>query len=498
MQYLKRHVFKTNPFASLGRRIGAAAPLAFMLTLAVCPGAPLTAMGVSLNAMVVPQNAMDTEGYRIEVTVTGLSAEECYLAYHFGERQFLKDTVQSDPQGHFVFEGPDRLDPGMYMVVLPGQRYFEILVDHNQHFSVETRLDRMIESMEFSDSPDNKGFYDYLRFLNLQRPEMVRLREEINNPGTPADRQSELRERMDSINAGIRKQQNRYMEAFPDGLFSAILLAQRDPVIPDSLLQAGRNQEQVRQYFIENYWNNMDFSDNRLQKTPVYHNLLMRFFGEFLHQVPDTIIRYADRVIEKSRSNPDAFRYTVWFLTNFTERSQIMGMDAAYVHLVNRYYASGEAFWIEESALQRLLNRVDLIESLLVGEVAPDITMYTPGGAPLSLHGVDATYVVVYFWESDCVHCQRETPALKELYEQYRGNGLKVYAANIEGDAESWKRAIDRYGLEWINVNDPGNRSGFREKYDIYGIPLIFLLDSEKRIVAKKISVEQLEGFLDF
>lgn len=458
--------------------------MAFILSLAGFSGAPLTIMAA--------------EGYRIEISVRGLSDEECYLAYHFGERQFLKDTVQSDSHGHFVFEGPEKLDQGMYMVVLPGQRYFEILVDHNQHFSAETQLNRMVESMAFSGSPDNQGFYDYLRFLNMQRPEMMRLREEMNEPGTPGDRQVELRERMDSINTLIRRQQDQYMASFPGGLFSAILLAQRDPEIPESLMQSGRDQEQIRQFFIDNYWNHMDFSDDRLLRTPVYHNLIRRFFGDFLHQVPDTIIRYADRVIDKSRVNPDTFRYTIWFLTNFTERSQIMGMDAAYVHMVNRYYASGEAFWIEEAPLQSLLDRVSRIESLLVGEVAPDITLYTPGGDPLSLHEVDASYLVIYFWESDCVHCQRETPALKELYEQYRDKGLKVFAANTEGDAESWKHAISRYGLEWINVNDINNRSGFREKYDIYGIPLVFLLDEEKRIIAKKISVEQLEGFLSF
>ncbi len=481
MQNNNRRIFSINPRALTGRRIAAVA-MAFLLSLAGLSGAPL--------------NTMDAEGYRIEISVRGLSDEECYLAYHFGDRQFLKDTVYSDPQGHFVFEGPEKLDPGMYMVVLPGQHYFEILVDHNQHFSVETQLNRLVESMAFSGSPDNQGFYEYLRFLNMQRPEMMSLREEMNNPGTPADRLAELRERMDSVNGLIRRQQDQYMEAFPDGLFSAILLAQRDPEVPESLM--GGAQDQIRQFFIENYWRNMDFSDDRLLRTPVYHNLLRRFFSDFLHQIPDTIIRYADRVIEKSRVSPEAFRYTIWFLTNFTERSQIMGMDAAYVHMVNRYYASGEAFWIEEGPLQRLLDRVSRIEPLLVGELAPDITLYTPEGDPLSLHGVDATYLVIYFWESDCVHCQRETPALKELYEQYRDKGLKVFAANTEGDADSWKHAISRYGLEWINVNDISNRSGFREKYDIYGIPLVFLLDEDKRIIAKKISVEQLEGFLSF
>jgi peroxiredoxin len=455
---------------------------------------------MALWGMLCPITVTAGDGYRIGVTVRGLAWETCYLAYHYGDRQFLKDTAVADIRGHFIFEGTQRLDPGMYMVVLPGQQYFEILVDGNQQFAMETSLENMIVEMRFTGSPENEAFYEYLRFLNLQRPEMNRLREVLNNPETPPDRREMARQGLDSLNAGVRERQDLYMDAFPDGLFTAILLSQRDPEIPESYHAEGKTADQVfmRNFFIANYWVHMDFSDDRMLRTPVYHSLLRRYFGDFLHQVPDTIIRHADRVIDKSRAHPEVFRYTVWFLTNYTERSQIMGMDAAYVHMLERYYGSGEAFWMEEDPLRRLMERVNNIKPLLIGQTAPDITLFTRNGEPRSLHDVEARYLVVYFWESDCVHCQRETPALKELYEKYRDKGLEVFAANTEGNPENWKNAVGRYGLEWINVNDTSNRSGFREKYDIYAIPMIYLLDENKRIIAKKLSVEQLEGFLEF
>lgn len=453
---------------------------------------------VLLTFVLFPFMAQAGQGHRIEVSVRGLGAEECYLAYHYGDRQFLKDSVASNEQGFLVFEGSDRLDPGMYMVVLPGQKYFEILVDHNQHFSLETSLDQLVLAMRFTDSPDNQGFYDYLRFLNTIRPEMNRLQEAAGREGLSEDSQSAVIEKMDSLNAMVRHRQDVYMETFPDGLFSKILLAQRDPAIPESFRQDGRINDQMalRGFYKDHYWDHINFSDDRLLRTPVYHAMLRRFFENFLLQAPDTIIRYGDRLIRESRAHPEVFRYTLWYLTNFSERSMVMGMDAVFVRLVENYYAAGEAFWMEETALSNLVARARKLKPLLVGKTAPDITMYATDGTPVSLHDVEAEFLVVYFWESECSYCQKETPALKELYETYRSKGLEVYAANAELDQAKWREAIRKYDLEWINVNDVANKSGFREKYDIFGIPLIFLLDSEKRIVAKQISVEQLKGFL--
>jgi hypothetical protein len=37
---------------------------------------------------------------------------------------------------------------------------------------------------------------------------------------------------------------------------------------------------------------------------------------------------------------------------------------------------------------------------------------------------------------------------------------------------------------------------GFRQNYDVYQTPTIYLLDKDKRIIAKKISPEQVNDFL--
>ncbi len=448
----------------------------------------------------------NNEGYKIEVKIEGLSEAECYLAYHFGNRQYLQDTTMADAGGLLVFEGPERLDPGMYLVVLPGQQYFEIIVDQNQHFSLETKMGEFVPAMEFENSPDNQAFYEYLRFVSAKGQEVGPLREELHQEDTSPERIDEIREKLAEADQQVREKQNEYMEAFPDGLFTKVLLAQQEPEVPEAGIPetpepgipVDENEALRRQYqqYKNKFWNNIDFSDDRLLRTPVFHSMLNRYFNNVVIQVPDTVIKEADRIVDKARANDEVFKYVIWFLTNNAERSEIMGMDAVFVHMVEEYYMSGEAFWVEPDNLERIAQRAMRLKPLLIGNTAPDIEMYTRDGETLSLHDVEAEYLVIYFWDSDCPHCKRVTPALRDLYHRKKDQGVKVFAVNTEADRENWIKSKEEYNLDWINVNDIHNRSGFRDKYDIYSIPLLFLLDSEKTIMAKRITVDQIEEII--
>jgi len=75
-------------------------------------------------------------GYEIDITISDLQDSTVYLAYHLGDKQFIKDTIKLDRAGHGIIRGQETLPQGIYMIVLPGRKYFELLVSANQHFSL--------------------------------------------------------------------------------------------------------------------------------------------------------------------------------------------------------------------------------------------------------------------------------------------------------------------------------------------------------------------------
>jgi thiol-disulfide isomerase/thioredoxin len=439
-----------------------------------------------------------SEGYQITVHIEGQSNTEYFLAYHFGDRQYLQDTAQVNIAGQAVFSGQERLMPGLYLVVMDDDRNFELIIDQNQTFSVSVDPDNFVETAAFVNSPDNEVFYDYIRFLGKKGKERQALEDELSREGTSPGRQSQIRESLAEMDAEVHQKQNQLISDNPDALLSLIIQAQRDPEMPDppALPDGTPDRQKMYQIYKEHFFENLDFTDERILQTPVYHARLRVFFNNVLIQHPDSIIAETDRVIDKSRANKEMFKYTIWFITNNAESSPMMGMDAVFVHMIETYYMTGEVDWLDEQRLERIISRAMEMKPLLLGEVAPNIQVYDPGGKPITLHDVESDYLVIYFWDSECSFCRQATPKLKEAYRNLRSESVKVFSVNTETDREKWLSVISDYDVDWIHVNDVQNRSGFRDKYNIYAIPQFFILDKNKKILAKDIAAEHIEQFI--
>ena len=73
-----------------------------------------------------------------------------------------------------------------------------------------------------------------------------------------------------------------------------------------------------------------------------------------------------------------------------------------------------------------------------------------------------------------------------------------MVGVKTEGTREEWLQFINEHHLSgWVHGTDPQAATNYRRLYDVYSTPMIYLLDDKKKIVAKKLGVEQLQEFLD-
>jgi peroxiredoxin len=92
---------------------------------------------------------------------------------------------------------------------------------------------------------------------------------------------------------------------------------------------------------------------------------------------------------------------------------------------------------------------------------------------------------------------KKETPKLKKFYENFKDElGVEVFAVNTTKEEQLWKNFINEHDLSFINVQDPEQRTAFKYRYDIYSTPVVYLLDKYKKIIAKRLGVEDIEGFI--
>ncbi|WP_054720060.1 TlpA family protein disulfide reductase [Marinifilum fragile] len=149
--------------------------------------------------------------------------------------------------------------------------------------------------------------------------------------------------------------------------------------------------------------------------------------------------------------------------------------------------------------MANIRERVIKTQFNLIGMKSQDLLMQTPEGEFVRLHEVEAPLTVLYFWEPDCGHCKKVTPKLKtEILDKYQDKGLKVFAVCTQDQKELWENAIHDYDIyDFINCYDPEFQTNFRIFYDVYSTPTMYLLDKDKKIIAKRLDIDNLKLFLD-
>ncbi|MDG1933597.1 MAG: DUF5106 domain-containing protein [Flavobacteriales bacterium] len=444
------------------------------------------------------------EGYNITGNVIGLKDSTVMLAYYFGGKQYAVDTAVVN-NGSFTFTGNENLKGGIYLIVMSDNKYFDLIVSE-QHFSFTTDFDNLIGAMVFTNSIENPPFYNYLNFITKMQKEVTPLRQKIDL--SKGDEKVELQKEIDKIDLEVKKYRKEFIKINDDKFFSKIVIATTEPIIPKAPKDADKSFQ--FRYYKKHFWDNIDFSDERMLRTPIFFNKMDQFLEKLTAKHPDSINISADILIENSRANKDIFQYVVSYITSTYERSKIMGMDAVFVHMVEKYYITNQCGWVDSTQLVKISDRAQKIAPNLIGRKASEFLdfysrpfMKDTLGVFHTLEEIKADYTVLVFYGPTCGHCKKEIPKIKNDVDSLIsiGYNIKTFAVATEFDLSEWKKFInDQKTGSWINVadinhDDEGNpvaSSDWRDKYDIYSTPVVYLLDKEKKIIAKRITHQQI------
>ncbi|MFM8432742.1 MAG: thioredoxin-like domain-containing protein [Bacteroidota bacterium] len=455
-----------------------------------------------------------TPGYDIKVRIVGLQDTECYLGNHYGDKQYVKDTVKVDKDGWMNFKGSESLEGGIYLVILPNKTYFELLIDKEQRFTIETDTLDYVGHLKVTGSLENQLFNEHQKFLIEKGKQNQDLKTQLDESKGNKAKEEAIRKQMQAIDKEVKEYRIKLMNDHPKTFMAKLILTMQEPDVPDAPKDEKGNVLDSNfqfNYYKAHYLEFVDFGDERLLRTPILHNKVKVYTQQLTVPLPDSIIPAVDTIIIRSRANKEVFRYHVATLTNYYETSNIMGYDKVFVHLAETYYLTDEAYWADDTLKNKIRERVNKIKPNILGTPAHDLVMLDTNIrikgntiVPESmnykrLYDIKARYTVLAFWDPTCSHCKVEIPELYHIYDSLKSKGvdLEVYSVGIESDPELWKKFIRDNKLNWINVTDPANQTKFRDYYDIYSTPVIYLLDDQKRIIAKRLDPGKVRDFID-
>ncbi len=452
--------------------------------------------------LLVASFSSEAKGYNFTVKINGLKDSLCYLGNYYGDKQYLQDSSYADTEGKVTFKSLDKdLPKGVYLIVLPGKRYFEFLLNDSENILFETDINDLNNNMVVKGSKENVVFYDYLRFITKKQAETAPLKmayDRFTQTNTK-DSIDHYRKKINNIDVEVKAYKQNIEKQDPKGLLTAIFKNSVEPVIPDrDTIPASKNDTLFAyKYYKEHYFDHLDFSDERILRSPIFFNKINYYLTSLTPQIPDSINISVDVIVSKARANPEIFKFCVHWITYNYETSKMMGMDAVFVHMVDKYYTADQTPWLESDQLYRITNRANELRPLLIGKQVKNLILKDENGQPKSLYDLKSKYTLLYFWDPDCSHCKKETPVLRAQYNELKSRGLEVYAVCTEIEVEKWKSFIKENDLKWINVADLELKNTFRSDFDIKSTPQVFLLDKNKIILAKKINVEQIQDVLN-
>jgi peroxiredoxin len=432
----------------------------------------------------------------LDVQATGLPAGKVKLIGMYCEQNFLSDSAVVDASGHFTIRRKRPLEAGYYYFLAPSGKNFAILLDQNEQFvQIKTDIADVANTLEVTGSLNTELMYKVFRYQGPQDAELGKLGATMkaNAPGTPA--YDEAKKRQDEIIADRKKYLQAIYQQHPNAIYSKFKIAGQNPDViefrkPNGQIDTARQVASYRGRF----WDGVDFNDARLLRTPVIANKLKRYVKELIPQNPDSLIANVDPLIRKAIPYPSYFQFFAnWIALQYENtKTTVMDGEAVYVHVVNNFFTPELATWDTPENLAKLQKHVDEMEASLLGRKGPNVVANDQFGQPKSIYEKTAPIIVVFMFSPDCEHCQKDADEIERIYRKWKDRGIDFYGIAVNTTDAEWQEFIKVHNFTFTNVFDPTNRAIYA-KYFVDITPELYILNKDRKIVAKNLHANQLE-----
>ncbi|MFN3754883.1 redoxin domain-containing protein [Flavobacterium sp.] len=474
------------------------------------------------------------KGYEITIDLKNCNDTLAYLTFYRFDKTLIKDTCTTIKNGRIVFKGKSKLDKGIYSLVSQQKTIlFDFFIDDDtQKLELKSEMGASLnKDLTAVNSARQNDFFKYLKFLGEQNKTFLEYKQKTvlatkSDSLAFAQKQKELEQSI------VDYEENFIAQNKGSYIADVINLKMEKSLKNVPNASNGRPDSiAVYKFYKENFWRNVDFKDDAMMRNPFLFSKLKTYFDKVILTHPDSVCVEIDRILLKTK--PESLMYKL-LLAHFTytyETSKIMGFDKVFVHISDQYFKTGKANGIYDDAdvVQRIIKRADKMKPLLIGAKAIDLSMIRAEDFPkfkamgfedaknsdemtkvfyknvnevnkmfVKLSEVKADYTILAFWDVDCGHCQKEIPVLVKTYNELlqEKKDVKVYSVYTLHEGEKYLKYIADNKLPFINLYDGAHYNNVIEKYDVYSTPVIYILDKNKVIRAKRIDASNVKSII--
>jgi len=433
-------------------------------------------------------------GYTLDIRLSRLPDSKIFLASLRGDAFKIIDTAELK-NSVCAFFLSDNAQPGMYRIIpenalIQGRRNTPMntvdIIFNREDVRIQSVYPWIQDSLVILESNENKAYYGFLKQESLSQNKMELLQNMLAR--YPAD--DELYGSVVTRYNDLQKEQQQFIvqtcERYKGSYAASLIAMHKTPFLDASLTETERQS-----FYKMHYFDELDFSKKDLIYSGAYTHSVVRYIMLYRDpalsqpELEKEFMKAVDIVLANTNKDPEVYDFVINYLMEGFER---LKLDNVLKYMADHYMNT--VCKTDDSST--LIRRMESYSKLATGMQAPDITIRNPQNQEIRLSAIEKPYTLVVFWASWCPGCEELMPKLDKWY-MSKALDLEILAVSIDSVRTDWIEAIEKNSANFQNGSDLKGWNGKAAgDYFVYATPSLFLLDRNRKILAKPMSFEDL------
>jgi len=430
----------------------------------------------------------------ISITINGSTASVFYFYSVSGEKTALIDSAITATPGKFTYSVPKTgLRTGMYRLIYDKIKRIDFIYDQNE-IEISTEANDPIGKMTVLKSEENRLFYEFIRLNKSYKTKselliliLGRFPQDDKFYKQAGERLAELQ---DEYRWFVDGHSQKDAASFVARYIKSARLPLLDPALP---------QQSHLNFLKAHALDNIDFTDTQLTGSDVFANKSIEYLQYYGNpQLPKELLekefcKAVDSLFERARINQSVYQHvTEYLISGFRE----FGFDVVLDYIVENYVIKDD-LCLDEKTGGMIKRRIDQARILKIGNTAPDIILPDKSGKEVRLSNIRKAKVLVVFYSTLCPHCKDLLPQLNNLLSGSRYTNVEIVTVSLDSKKDEWISFVGSSCGNLTNLCDlKGWDSNAANDYYIYATPTMFLLDQNLKILAKPMTLKEVEPLL--
>lgn len=428
------------------------------------------------------------QDYQVKFTSRLAARKMIYLGSFYGERINPIDSALADDKGFVKFSLGSRRAPGMFRLALNQQMFTDFIFNHED---VEIRIDQddIEDGIKIVSSSENKLYYSFLKEdRNLKKKISLLLPLLDEYPRNDPFYQKILKQAQE-IQDDYQTNVANILKNYPASFAARLIGIRVQRPVNFKFSAAERKSELKLRYF-----EGLNFSDSSLLRSTAYPSKLIEYLGLYANpefsqpQLEKEFTKAIDMIFSKVQMSKAIYDYSLSYLVGGFEKFKF---ENVLVHIQEKYLSG--LLCDEDKTQKDLAFRLEAFKKMAIGKQVPDMILKMPDGSLSSIDNLKSEYCLIVFWAAWCPHCIKMLPELDKISSLAPAGKIQIIAVSLDTTDIKLNEITGGFKGSLISQCDfKGWNSPWVKDYNVYATPTMFLVDRNRVIVAKPITLYDL------